>query len=69
MEHKPVADGGCLGCHTAHVSNQPKLLRQEPSKVCLDCHVVFANRLKQARSIHKPIGEGCLKCHNAHASD
>ena len=69
MEHKPVAEGGCLGCHTAHVSNQPKLLRQETSKLCLDCHVVFANRMKQARSIHKPIGEGCLKCHNAHASD
>ena len=69
MVHKPVADGGCLGCHTAHVSNQPKLLRQEPSKVCLDCHVVFANRMKEARSIHKPMEEGCLKCHNAHASD
>jgi predicted CXXCH cytochrome family protein len=69
MEHKPVADGGCLACHTPHYSNQPKLLRQESRKVCLDCHVVFADRLKQARSIHKPMREGCLKCHKAHASD
>ena len=32
--------------------------------MCLDCHVVFANRMKQARSIHKPMEEGCLKCHD-----
>ena len=69
FEHKPVVDGGCLGCHAAHVSNRPKLLRQDPSKVCLDCHVGFADRMKQAQSVHKPMNEGCLKCHNAHASN
>jgi predicted CXXCH cytochrome family protein len=69
MKHKPVAEGGCMGCHPPHYSSQPKLLRQEPRKVCLDCHVVFADRLARAKSVHKPMEKGCLECHGAHASN
>jgi predicted CXXCH cytochrome family protein len=69
VRHKPVADGGCIGCHSPHASSQPKLLRRESGKVCLDCHVVFADRLKQAKSIHKPMEKGCLECHNPHAAN
>jgi predicted CXXCH cytochrome family protein len=68
MKHKPVAEGGCLSCHPPHYSSQPKLLRQEPGKVCLDCHVVFADRLARSKSVHKPMEKGCLECHSVHAS-
>ena len=58
-----------MSCHPPHYSSQPKLLRQEPRKVCLDCHVVFADRLARSKSVHKPMGKGCLECHSAHASN
>jgi len=69
VKHTPVAEGGCLGCHPPHFSNQPRLLRQDPDTVCLDCHVVFADRLKRARSVHEPMEKGCPECHAAHASN
>jgi predicted CXXCH cytochrome family protein len=69
MEHEPIATGGCLACHAPHRSEYKKLLHQKPTSVCLDCHVVFADRIKKLKYIHEPVGEGCLECHDAHASD
>lgn len=69
MKHKPIAEGGCLACHPPHYSSHPKLLRQESGKMCLDCHVVFSDRLARSRSVHKPMEKGCLECHSAHASN
>ena len=69
LEHEPIATGGCLACHAAHRSNHPKLLHQEQTSLCLDCHVVFADRMKQSSIVHEPMGEGCQQCHDAHASD
>ena len=69
LEHEPIATGGCLACHAAHRSNYKNLLHQKVTSVCLDCHVVFADRMKRSRFIHEPVGEGCLQCHDAHASD
>jgi predicted CXXCH cytochrome family protein len=68
-EHEPIATGGCLACHAPHRSDYRNLLHQKPNRVCLDCHVVFADRIKQASVVHKPVGEDCLQCHDAHASD
>jgi len=69
LEHEPISTGGCLACHAAHRSDYQKLLRQKPTTVCLDCHVVFADRMKQSSVVHEPIDKGCLECHNAHASN
>jgi len=68
LEHKPITTDGCLACHAAHSSNFPKLLRQEQKLLCLDCHVVFADKIKKSQFVHEPIGESCLQCHNTHAS-
>ena len=69
LEHEPIATGGCTACHAAHRSEYKNLLHQKPTSVCLDCHVVFADRMKKARVVHEPVGEDCLQCHDAHASD
>jgi len=69
LEHEPIATGGCLACHAPHRSDYKNLLHQKVTSVCLDCHVVFADRMKKLKVIHEPVGEGCLECHDAHASD
>ncbi|MEJ2108599.1 MAG: cytochrome c3 family protein [Acidobacteriota bacterium] len=67
--HEPISTGGCLACHATHRSNFENLLRQETTVMCLDCHVVFADKMKQSRIVHDPVGEDCLECHDAHASN
>ena len=68
-EHEPIVTGGCLACHAAHRSDFKNLLHQKQTAMCLDCHVVFADRLNKLQVVHEPVGEDCLECHDAHASN
>ncbi|WP_242392794.1 cytochrome c3 family protein [Anaeromyxobacter oryzisoli] len=66
--HTAVRQGSCLSCHTAHSSNEPKLLSSPREKICLDCHEVEPLLTKAVK--HAPVAEGrCLDCHDAHGGD
>lgn len=80
--HKVVNDAkGCLNCHSAHASDQEKLLILNQKDLCLSCHnktiktedKTIANIgrfLKKGNMVHGAIGvDGCTVCHNPHASE
>lgn len=65
--HAPVKAGNCSACHSPHASDHGKLLAEEPSKICLECHAEVLP--KDAKSVHQPALEGnCVKCHDPHAA-
>jgi len=63
--HAPVAEGSCLVCHEPHQSEWPKLLREEPEKLCAHCHDYKEPRFATR---HKPLGTDrvCTDCHDGH---
>lgn len=65
--HAPVSGGMCTGCHDAHQSNFPSLLKKESPEVCYNCH----DKSKfNKKVIHMAIpAVGCNTCHAPHASD
>ena len=80
--HKVVNDAkGCLNCHSAHASDQEKLLTKDQKELCLSCHnktiktedKTLANIgqfLKKGNMVHGVIeSDGCTVCHNPHASE
>jgi len=81
--HGAVTDeGGCLGCHAAHDSEQPKLQKHGQIETCLGCHdkpieatdgkmlTNMAKLLKDNPDHHGPIREGaCTECHQPHGAD
>lgn len=84
IPHSVVSDNdrACLHCHTPHVSNTGKLLRDQPIKVCLECHdkeivvgegyVVadMSHLAKPGQYLHGPAREGnCRGCHKVHGAD
>ena len=38
IAHSPVKNGMCTTCHSAHASDEPKLLTQPLKDLCLSCH-------------------------------
>ena len=63
--HTPVREGKCLGCHTAHKSSRPALIRPAAEKLCLDCHALD----EIATETHPDIRRGdFLLCHAGHSS-
>jgi predicted CXXCH cytochrome family protein len=80
-QHLPLKQGHCLGCHNAHGSSQPALLRSPDPELCLSCHnreyrtdssrTVNISRLIQGKMVaHSAIIlGGCASCHQAHGSD
>ncbi len=82
-QHSVVIKGiACLNCHTAHGGDLPKLMKNEPIKVCMKCHndPIKVNKeltipavsevLDPATFKHGPIRDGnCGGCHNVHGSD
>jgi len=53
----------------AFAANDFKLKPGAKGKICLNCHVDFADKLKKP-VIHTPVREGeCSGCHNPHTSD
>ncbi|MGA2192150.1 MAG: DmsE family decaheme c-type cytochrome [Nitrospirota bacterium] len=58
-EHPPVKEN-CLNCHTPHGSNNPSLLRQNVTFLCLSCHP--QGNMGTGHGISS-IGRGCVNCH------
>lgn len=77
-----TADQACLNCHTAHGGSMAKLMKNEPVKVCLNCHAkeIKVDSTRTVASVaeiadpqqikHGPIQNGnCSGCHKVHGSD
>jgi predicted CXXCH cytochrome family protein len=81
--HEPVLKGECVKCHDQHATDNPKLLRELPNKLCEGCHKRDKRHHKLRISILKkltPIPEdfvlvekdsmlACTNCHDPHSSD
>jgi predicted CXXCH cytochrome family protein len=67
--HGPVAVGACVICHESHSSSFESLLKDRPSRICLNCHEELKPSPAQARHLHKPMEDGCIACHDPHASN
>jgi predicted CXXCH cytochrome family protein len=64
--HPAIARQGCTGCHSPHLSREPKLLRAARPALCFRCHP--RQRFAQ-ETVHPPVAEGdCAACHPAHGS-
>lgn len=63
--HQVVSTGTCTGCHDAHHSNYPKILRKDVPSLCFDCH---DQKKFKGRSGHTNIGL-CAGCHYPHSSN
>lgn len=65
FQHGPIAMGGCNMCHNPHGSNWPKLLQNNQTTLCINCHG-FKKSLNKP-FIHQIIKtKGCTACHNPH---
>lgn len=65
--HGPLGMGACSLCHDPHASKWPKLLENDATLLCANCHEM-QDTLSQA-FVHSVLKEkGCIACHNPHAS-
>ena len=64
VEHGPVADGECRGCHTLHRSKHPHLLTAPAGETCLECHDSADELSEEAHG--QPGAEHCTRCHDPH---
>lgn len=63
--HPALQKLGCVGCHSPHASEQPKLLRESQQQLCAGCHGRNISRFQ-----HKPYADGqCSVCHQPHGND
>lgn len=63
------AEVSCVGCHTAHESEDPSMVRDQRDRVCMDCH--SGVRAEFHRPASHPVLEGamsCMDCHDPHGS-
>lgn len=67
--HGPVAVGECTICHDSHSSDHENLMKVEPKKLCLSCHVVTAEEMKNFDFVHEPAKGDCVGCHDPHGAN
>ena len=68
--HKPVDEGRCTDCHTAHSSNATPLLKNFPEQLCSSCHEELGDHLVESSHKHGPVQTGdCAACHKVHGSE
>jgi predicted CXXCH cytochrome family protein len=65
--HAPAARD-CLRCHTAHASDQDRLMAQPARDICAECHDVRTQTFGVAHVQIDPGIMRCERCHDAHAS-
>jgi DmsE family decaheme c-type cytochrome len=69
-EHPPVSED-CLNCHVPHGSVRKGMLKQNPPRLCQQCHIPGGHPAQP----HDPdsrfvVGGACLQCHlNIHGSN
>ncbi len=65
--HGPIGMEGCTMCHSPHGSTQKKLLHDNATTLCVNCHE--AQDMLELPVVHEVIKQkGCVACHNPHAS-
>lgn len=65
--HKPVKDGKCTECHSAHASKHDKLINKGGAALCYKCH---DKKDYEGEVVHMPVVEGrCDACHDPHSSE
>jgi predicted CXXCH cytochrome family protein len=70
MPHQAL-DKGCLACHTAHVSEVPRLLKNAQAPLCSGCHKDVNLNPAGAKwaTPHAPVAKGmCSSCHGPHGA-
>lgn len=66
-QHGPIGMGACTMCHNPHASNFPRLLQNQESTLCVNCHEM--QEVLQQPVIHQVIKDkGCTVCHSPHGS-
>jgi predicted CXXCH cytochrome family protein len=66
-QHGPMGMGACTVCHNPHASNFPKLLQNQATTLCVNCHEM--QKTLQQPVVHQIIKDkGCTACHNPHGS-
>ncbi len=69
VQHTPVKEGDCTGCHNPHAAKNKHLLGQPGAGLCYECHEKEKKQYQQPH-IHTPIQRGeCVGCHNPHGSE
>ncbi|BAT71034.1 cytochrome c family protein [Thermosulfidibacter takaii ABI70S6] len=67
--HKPVREGGCINCHSPHVSRFDGLLNYRTPEICYQCHIREKVKFSKIVVFHSPVKKGkCLTCHDPHSS-
>lgn len=74
-----TSEGACLNCHDPHASDYPRLLKNDVSSLCFQCHdkeieledgVKLTNMkalIETGSSLHGAIAEdNCVACHEIH---
>ncbi len=65
--HGPVGEGACMFCHDSHGSDQPKLLHDKATTLCVDCHDL--GEMLERPVVHPVLlKKGCTACHDPHGS-
>lgn len=65
FQHGPIGMGGCNMCHNPHASTWPRLLQNNQTTLCINCHE-FQKKIKKP-VIHSIIKtKGCTPCHDPH---
>ncbi|MEO0297208.1 MAG: cytochrome c3 family protein, partial [candidate division WOR-3 bacterium] len=64
--HTPLkgVEGKCLICHNSHGAKEAKLLKEDASQLCLNCH----KKVLEEVNMHQPAKTNCLTCHDPHGS-
>ncbi|MHC1706612.1 MAG: cytochrome c3 family protein [Bacteroidales bacterium] len=65
--HGPVSGGYCTRCHSPHMSQYPKLIKNIGNSQCLDCHE--KSQLTGTIAHNDFEMKECLDCHLPHGSD
>jgi predicted CXXCH cytochrome family protein len=65
--HKPVKDGNCEVCHSAHGSDHEGFVKAAAPELCTQCHIVDS-ALLAPHSGYDVAKADCLACHNPHLS-
>ncbi len=66
--HGPIGMKLCIMCHNPHGSNTNKLLQNDITTLCVNCHKL--QKMLEQHSVHYPITkDGCISCHDPHGSN
>jgi len=68
--HFNKADMSCLTCHSFHGKSESTQLRQEPQKLCTECHTITGTAKRPNKEMFEgsPMQQAGVKCVDCHMS-